>query len=319
MAKVKLKNKLQARQKAVDHQAKTKHENEIGNDGRDSLIKASHSENSYDERNDEVSFPTSQKRNTDPISKVKPLSKDIKEQNKELKQNREDEYEKMLDERPAQFERSFKKKEKKSKIIKKAITIGLIVLSAYLAFLIYGIATTNYGYNSNNEVVPIRVTYNEIKELKAYQTITTQYFACRQLYEQVLKLDCRYSIASSYEDLVQIASDYWKTLDLMETLDVQINGLDLPSEYDNVKQQLHLWIVEYIKVYCEAMSYSITNNSQDDLSLALEREPLVYNGFSIITANIASMGANISGAESIVNDIDSWSPDKFIQEQGFVN
>lgn len=313
MAKAKLKNKLQARQEAVNNTKKTHSQrNGIVDNGEDSLIKQSHSEEEHEpRRNEEKSFPASTHRSA-------PTSV-IKEQNKELKQQKEEEYEKSLDERPVKFDRYIKKKEKTGKIMKKVITIGLIVMSVYLAFLIYGIATTNYGYNENKEIEPIRVSYNDIKELKAYETITTHYFACRNLYEQVLLLDCRYSIAQTHEEYVQIASEYWKTLDLMETLDVQINGLDLPSEYDNVKQQLHLWIVEYIKVYCEAMSYSITNNSTDDYALALEREPLVYNGFSIITANIASMGSQITGAESIVNDIDSWSPDKFVQEQGFIN
>ena len=311
MAKGKLKNKLKARQEAVNHIDHKQHSQKIGEETRDSLIKQSHSDESHEPRRNNDKPLTSSTHKTAP--------KVIKEQNDELKQRREAEYEADLDERPVKFERYQKNRNKQRKIIKRVISIVLIVLSVYFAFLIYGIATTNYTYNSNNEIEPIRVSYNDIKELKAYRTITTHYFACRDLYEKVLLLDCRYSIAETHEDFVQIANDYWKLLDLMETLDVQINGLDLPSEYDNVKQQLHLWIVEYIKVYCEAMSYSITNNSQDDLALALEREPLVYNGFSIITANIASMGANITGAESIVNDIDSWSPETFVQEQGFIN
>lgn len=39
----------------------------------------------------------------------------------------------------------------------------------------------------------------------------------------------------------------------------------------------------------------------------------MYNDFSVITENIATLGYTVKGAE--IEDIISWSPEKYVQEE----
>lgn len=324
MAKANLKNKLQARQNAIEHTDRVKDKNnQKGREEKnDSLIRISHSEEAKSSSNKQTSKQSS-KPNAVSMKQSQEQKKKkafIEEQNAEMKALREAEYEKELDEAPEKALKRDRHNDRKSKIIKRTITGIFIALSVYMAFLTYGIITTSYGYNEQKEVVPIRVSYGEIKDLKEYEVLTTQYFACRSLYESVLLLDCRYELAmqnGSQEELVRLGTEYTKALDTVETLVVQVNSLKLSSKYDYIVEQLSVWIKDYIACYLQFMSSSIINNSQEDYANAMDFRNKTYNGFNIITKNIANVGANISGATDIVDNIDSWSPMKFVQEQGF--
>ena len=238
-----------------------------------------------------------------------------KEQRERVRREKEDAYEKRLE--VSHLKRAHEKsvRERSRKGIKKASTILLCLLSVYFLFLIFGVIHTEYVYNENNEVVPKRTSYSEIQSLSEFKRLTTQYYACRSVYERILLLDCRYMTVESHEDAVLIGTEYWEALDSIQTIGVQINGLVVPSEYENIKNQMYTWATTYIAVYCQNMSYSILNNSDSDLTKALEYQQYTYNGFSIITSNLASVGTKISGAEEDVKNISEWTPSAFVSEQ----
>ena len=235
---------------------------------------------------------------------------------KELQAEQEARYERELDE---STDRQFKQPSAKGflerKGLRKAATGMMVLLCAYMVFLIFGVISTEYTYDDAGEVVPKRVTVRQISDMREFSVLATQYYSCRSLYEQVLLLDCRYIAADTQEEKIVIGSEYWKALDTVESLIVQINALTVPSKYENIKSQLLTWTQTYIAVYCQNMSYSISNNSEQDLQRALEYQDLTYNGFRIISTNLASMGAQVTGAEADVNNISSWTPSGFIQEQ----
>lgn len=235
---------------------------------------------------------------------------------KELQAEQEARYERELDE---STDRQFKQPSAKGclerKGLRKAATGMMVLLCAYMVFLIFGVISTEYTYDDAGEVVPKRVTVRQISDMREFSVLATQYYSCRSLYEQVLLLDCRYIAADTQEEKIVIGSEYWKALDTVESLIVQINALTVPSKYENIKSQLLTWTQTYIAVYCQNMSYSISNNSEQDLQRALEYQDLTYNGFRIISTNLASMGAQVTGAEADVNNISSWTPSGFIREQ----
>lgn len=251
----------------------------------------------------------------DNFSNKKSLVKDAEQLQIELKEKQEERYEKELSARTFEKTNRLTSHGNNIKWLKRGVAIFLIVLSAYMLFLTFGVLNTDYVYNENNEVVPKRVTFGEINELKSFQSLATQYYACRSVYEEVLLLDYRYSNAESHEELVLIASEYWKVTDKMKNIGVAINALKLPSEYTNVKNQLLTWTSEYMYWYCQRMSYSITDNSVEDYNEAVELQKNVYGGFKIISTNLASLGLAVSGAEVDVENISSWSPEKYIDEQ----
>lgn len=267
----------------------------------------------HDIREDRGSLLKESKKETPVHNDIK--VKDAEQLQKELKARQEERYEKELSARSLEKSKRQSNRGKNAVRFKKGISIFLVVLSVYMLFLTFGIMNTDYVYNDNNEVVPKRVTLSEINELKSFQALTTQYYACRSVYEEVLMFDYRYANAESYEALVLLASDYWKVTDKMKNIGVQINALKLPSEYTNVKNQLLTWTSEYMYWYCQRMSYSITDNSLEDYDEAVSLKDSVYNGFKIISTNLASLGLAVPGAESDVESISTWSPEKYVDEQ----
>lgn len=251
----------------------------------------------------------------DGLFNKKDRAKKADELQRELKQKQEERYEKELSARTLEKSKRKTNREKSNVRFKKGLSIFLVVLSVYMLFLTFGIINTDYIYNDKNEVVPKRVSLSEINELKSFQALATQYYACRSVYEEVLMFDYRYQNAENHESLVLLSSDYWKVTDKMKNIGVQINALKLPSEYTNVKNQLLTWTSEYMYWYCQRMSYSITDNSVEDFNEAVELQKSVYSGFRIISTNLASLGLAVPGAEADVEDISSWSPEKYIDEQ----
>lgn len=250
-----------------------------------------------------------------PASVQQEIAKNAEMLQKELRAKQEERYEQELSARSLEKSKSQTKKWNGLKHLKKGFSIFLIILSVYMLFLVFGILNTDYVYNENNEVVPKRVSLSEINQLKNFQAIATQYYACRSVYEDVLMLDYRFANAESQEELVLISAEYWKITDKMKDIGVAINALKLPSEYTNVKNQLLTWTSEYMYWYCQSMSYSISDNSMEDYEKAVEFQSSTYTGFMIITRNLISLGTAVPGAENDVESMSSWSPEKYVDDQ----
>ena len=312
MAKSKLKDKLAERQSALQSEAHTVHRDPQP----EAAEKPTQKENSPLKKSASPDTPREEPRikriQNEGSNRVHAANQAYAQA---LDQQQEEKYEQELEEKSfQQFETTVVRKGNR-KLLRKAVTGLLILLCAYMAFLIFGVIMTEYTYNDKNEVVPKRVSLQQISEMKEYDVLVTQYYSCRALYEQVLLLDCRYIAAETQEELIVIGTEYWKALDTVEDLIVQINALTVPSKYENIKSQMLTWTQTYIAVYCQNMSYSISNNSETDLQNALEYQQLTYNGFQIISKNLATMGAQVPGADPDVKNISDWTPSKFIQEQ----
>lgn len=184
------------------------------------------------------------------------------------------------------------------------LTLGCV----YLIFLTYGALNTPYTYNDAGEVVPQVMTVDEIQKLHDYNVIATDYLQTRMIYEEVLRLD--YRIAAGLEDPLLIAPEYEKVLDRVEEALIQSQALSVTTQYTQVHSMINTWLGNDIAIYCQKMSSAISKNSQEDAALALKYKTIVYNDFSVITANIVAMGSVVNGAE--VADIESWSPEKYI-------
>ena len=120
-------------------------------------------------------------------------------------------------------------------------------------------------------------------------------------------------MAAGIEDPLLIAPEYEKLLERINELAIQCKAVSVSTQYIQLHTMLNIWITTDIAVYCQNMSAAISRNDETAANQALEYRTMAYNDFSVITANIAAMGAQVDGAD--IKDITDWSPEKYINEQ----
>jgi hypothetical protein len=179
-----------------------------------------------------------------------------------------------------------------------------------LAFLIFGVINTEYVRDENGKVVPLVMSYQQIKQLEDFNKLAVQYRQARMLYEQVLVLD--YRMAAGIEDPMSIAPEYEKLLTSVEPLAIQLSALTLPAEFTQTKNMLLTWTKNDIAIYCQNVSRAVSQNNEEYATRALEYKSLMYQDFSVITSNLMSLGAKVDGAS--LKDIAEWSPEKYVQD-----
>lgn len=202
-------------------------------------------------------------------------------------------------------------KSARAKTRKKIITIALIIGCVYLVFLIYGAINTQYIYNSEGNVVTEKLSVTQLKNIKEFEKIAVQYRQARSIYEEVLLLD--YRIGSGIEDPLTIGPEYEKVLEKIEKLTLQLGGVSVESQYNQLLTSLTTWVGTDIAVYCQNMSAAISQNNAANADQAIQYKEQSYNDFMIITQNIATLGAGVDGVD--ISDIIEWSPELYIQNQ----
>lgn len=202
------------------------------------------------------------------------------------------------------------KREKQSKIINKVVSIALIFGCVYIIFLMYGLINTQYIYDKNGQIVPQKLTVDQIKKEHEYNAMLSQYLQARTLYEEILRLD--YRIAAGVEEQKLVAPEYEETLEDVEKLIIQIQALDVSTNYSQLKSMLIQWVQTDVAVYCQRMSQAISLNNSEYAKQALEYRTIVYNNFLIITENLVTIGSGIEGMN--LETVTNWSPEKFVQE-----
>ena len=199
----------------------------------------------------------------------------------------------------------------RSVVAHKIGTVFMVLACVYLIFLIYGALNTSYVYNDDGKVIAQKMSVKQIQDLRDFETIANEYRQARTVYEAALQLD--YRIAAGIEDPLLIAPEYERLLEQIEALAIQCQAISVSTQYTQLQTMLNIWITTDIAVYCQNMSAAISRNDASAAERALEYRTMAYNDFSVITANIATMGAQVDGAD--ITDITEWSPEKYINQQ----
>jgi len=221
-----------------------------------------------------------------------------------------DSFEARIDDSLHLQERKNAKNAKRKSTVFKAVHLLLVMLSLYLAFLIYGAINTQYVYDADGNVVPLVMTLDQIRRLGNFNRLAVQYRQARFLYEQVLVLDFR--VAAGLEDPLVIGPEYERLLSSIELLSIQLSAISVPVEFNQTRNMLLTWVRNDIAIYCQNMSSALSLNSQEHAARAAEFRIIMYQGFSIITQNLISLGLQVDGAD--LRDIMAWSPEQFIQD-----
>jgi hypothetical protein len=187
----------------------------------------------------------------------------------------------------------------------------LIVMSVYLAFLIYGAIVTNYEYNKDGIVTAQRMSVAELEAAAEYRSVQSYYIRARELYEEALTLD--YRLACYPEDALIIASDYETMLEKVAKLSIDLNAANFSSGYNQLQKQLMNWVQTDIAVYLQNVSAAITQNNSEKANNAIISRDVMYNDFMLISENIAVYGRNTKGVS--LGDIYEWSPEKYVKEE----
>lgn len=203
------------------------------------------------------------------------------------------------------------KQERRRERLHKILTIVILISCIYIVFLIYGLLNTNYVYDGNGNVVAQIMSVDQIRQLEDYNKLLAQYHQARALYERVLVVD--YRIAAGEEDPLLVAPEYENILDDVELLVIQLEALELPSEYTQTLDMLTSWTQNDIAIYCQNASRAVSQNNAEYAANAEEYQSIMYNDFSIITQNIVSLGSVVEGAD--IQDVIEWSPENYVQNE----
>lgn len=200
------------------------------------------------------------------------------------------------------------KREKAGAIVRRVVTVILLILCGYVSFLIYGVSQTNYVYDQYGKIQPEVLSVDDLSILNEYETLSQYYLRERVLYEAALKLD--YRLAVEPENALTIGMEYNGLLDTVSKLTTDINAESVSTTYSAIKNQLLNWVKTDIAVYLQNMSKAITNNSETDAQHALISRDVVYNDFLTITSNMATLCHNTKGAHN--GNIYDWSPEDYV-------
>ena len=203
-----------------------------------------------------------------------------------------------------------KQRQSLRRYVSKAVQILLTVGCAYLIFLIYGMANTDYEYNPRGEIVPVILTVDEIRSIEDFTVMQTQYLQARRLYEQTLVLDVRLGLGE--EDPLLIAPEYEALLEGVSSLSVQMGALTVPAAYAQPMDMLLSWVQNDIALYCQFISKAITQNSVQDMNNALTEKELMYENFQQITQVVSTLGSSIPHTD--ISDILGWSPESYMAQ-----
>lgn len=195
-------------------------------------------------------------------------------------------------------------------IFKRFVAITLVLGCVYLIFLIYGACNTKYVYSEFGDIVPQKMTLEEIEAVESFNEFSAKYLQARVIYEKALTLD--YRVAAGIEDPIVVAPEYEELLEDINQLSIQIQALEVSSTYVQLKTMLENWVQTDVAVYCQRMSEAISQNNAQYAEQAIQYRNIMYNDFSLITENLVIIGQSLGcvDLENIVN----WSPESFVQE-----
>lgn len=231
---------------------------------------------------------------------------------KEGKSYADSEYDYELEQENTQKMRKDIQRKHKKRIYSKLGKILLIIGGIYLIFLIYGCITTDFVYNDVGNLVPVTMTFQDIKEKKEFEDLLKCYFNTRIIYEDILKFD--YELARDSSKSVSLGTKYNGILDNIDKINTKVKALSTEVQYENLQNMLQNVIAE-MSAYSNAMSKALLQNNSDSASEALQRRNNVYQKFMTISNNFAIIADTIPGIDkSDIEDIMSWSPDNYIQE-----
>lgn len=207
--------------------------------------------------------------------------------------------------------RNERKRARRREKIEKVKAFVMVLACVYLLFLTYGALNTSYAYDDNGKIYAQKLTVAQIQTLNDFEVVANEYRQVRNIYEAALTLD--YRIAAGIEDPLLIAPEYERLLEQIDGMAIKCQAMTVSTQYTQLQSMLTYWITTDIAVYCQNMSAAISRDDATKAEKALEYRTAAYNDFSVITANITTMGATVEGAD--ISDITEWSPEKYINQQ----
>ena len=207
------------------------------------------------------------------------------------------------------FPKKIMKKASKSKKAGGVHILGrviIIVLCIYVCFLIYGLLSTNYKYDEVGNIYPEVLSVNDIHDLSQYETLFSYYLRLRSVYEESLKTD--EALVETPEKALKLSMDYTEQLDTIDKLLIDLNA----AEYDTRYGALYLNIGECangIAQYLQHMSAMISAHNPADAQNAISFRSAIYNSFSALTANVATLSEGVKGVDTA--KIFEWNPEDF--------
>lgn len=202
-------------------------------------------------------------------------------------------------------------KSHKKRVYSKAGKVLMIIGAVYILFLIYGCIMTDFDYDDSGQLVPVVMTYQNIKDKKEFEELIKYYFRTRTLYEDILRYD--YELAKDSSLSVSLGTKYNGILDDIDKANTKVKAFSPGIQYENLQNMLQNVIAE-MSAYANAMSKALLQNNSDAAAEALQRRNNVYQKFMTISNNIAVIADGIPGIDKKdIEDIMSWSPDDYLQ------
>ena len=189
--------------------------------------------------------------------------------------------------------------------------VVLCVLCGYLLFLIYGALMTDYDYDENGNVTAQKMSVEDIKQQKEFNTLLGHYMDARALYEQILSLN--YQLDKNEKDAIKYASEFEKLLDESSRIIIQVKAVTPSKQYSQAYSLLLNWVNADLSSYLQEISKALTTGSAENLQNAMNDKQRCYNNCHQLTANIISLGQNIKGVN--LTDVKDWSPEIYIQKE----
>lgn len=206
----------------------------------------------------------------------------------------------------------FQKREITISRLSKLVVGTLVALCLYIAFLIYGLATTNYVYDKAGYVTPEVLSVSDLGTLNEYNKVSGYYLRTRILYEKILKID--YDFSKDSNNAISYSMEYRRLLDNVSKLCTDINAAQLDIGYDGIMSQMYELVYQHMAVYLQNVADAIDNNDSAKAAEAVAGREVIENKFTTLTINMTSLREATKGARN--GDLFDWNPAQFIENLG---
>lgn len=203
-------------------------------------------------------------------------------------------------------------KGKKASGIKKHIKRGIVIfIVLYMLFLLYGYVSTRFYKNTDGEIIPYRVSFNDLQMKDDYDALKNKLADVRILLRDITILDIHLSNGdyTNYE----AATLYTKILD--EKLDVlipKVNAMNLQDDNAAIQNEIESILSNDLALYLQNISKALQSGNESLLSTALAYRDKAFETYEIILSDIKKLAERLKIED---NSFFEWSLAEAVEEK----
>jgi len=160
----------------------------------------------------------------------------------------------------------------------------IVVLIAYIAFIVIGIFSTSYTTNEIGEKEPQIINFSILKERESFYRLREQYLIIRNIIFRINEIDLQF-LENKEGELFMISTQYQDVLPEIDRVLPIARAIVVDTKYNSLKKQAES-IYESIAIYLQKMGSSLIENNKTTYEEALTWRKKYFYDFERFRLNL---------------------------------